>query len=182
MDAARDAGVELVEFAMPDLPYDALFAVVEAESAAAFEELTLSDRDDELRWQSGAAWPNTWRRARLISAVDLINVDRLRRRVMQEIDQAMTGMEAVIGPNFAGAMLTITNYTGHPQLAVKSGFNVINSRVPVGTEAADPDAVYRVPQTTSVWAPLFREEAALRLGLAIERRLGLTEDHPQQFL
>lgn len=180
--AARDAGVELVEFAMPDLPYDALFAVVEAESAAAFEELTLSNRDDELRWQANAAWPNTWRRARLISAVDLINVDRLRRRVMQEIDQAMSGMEAVIGPNFAGAMLTITNYTGHPQLAVKSGYNDVASRVPAGIEASDPEALYRVPQTTSIWAPLFREEAALRLGLAIERRLGVADDHPPQFL
>nr|WP_300527677.1 amidase [Maricaulis sp.] len=182
LDAARDAGVELVEFALPDLPYDALFAVVEAESAAAFEELTLSNRDDELRWQSGVAWPNTWRRARLISAIDLINVDRLRRRIMHEFDQAMTGLDAVIGPNFAGSMLTITNYTGHPQLAVKSGYNEIASRVPNGETAADPEALHRVPQTTSVWAPLFREDNALRLGLAIERRLGVAEDHPPLFL
>jgi hypothetical protein len=94
----------------------------------------------------------------------------------------MSGMEAVIGPNFAGAMLTITNYTGHPQLAVKSGYNDLASRVPAGIEASDPEALYRVPQTTSVWAPLFREDAALRLGLAIERRLGVAEDHPPQFL
>lgn len=181
LDAARAAGVELVEIALPDLPYDALFAVVEAESAAAFEELTLTDQDDDLRWQAPWAWPNTWRQARFISAIDLINVDRFRRQVMREMHTLFDGLDAMIGPNFAGAMLTITNYTGHPQLAIKSGFNDIASRAAFDVEPADPEALHRVPQTTSLWAPLFQEGNILALGREIENRLGVADMRPPLF-
>ena len=181
LDAARAAGVELVEIALPDLPYDALFAVVEAESAAAFEELTLTDQDDDLRWQAPWAWPNTWRQARFISAIDLINVDRFRRQVMREMHTLFDGLDAMIGPNFAGAMLTITNYTGHPQLAIKSGFNDIASRAAFDVEPADPEALHRVPQTTSLWAPLFQEGNILALGREIENRLGVADIRPPLF-
>lgn len=181
LDAARAAGVELVEIALPDLPYDALFAVVEAESAAAFEELTLTDLDDDLRWQAPWAWPNTWRQARFISAIDLINVDRFRRQVMREMHTLFDGLDAMIGPNFAGAMLTITNYTGHPQLAIKSGFNDIASRAAFDVEPADPEALHRVPQTTSLWAPLFQEGNILALGREIENRLGVADMRPPLF-
>ena len=181
LQAAREAGVELVEIELPDLPYDALFAVVEVESAAAFEELTLTDRDDELRWQAPWAWPNTWRQARFLSAVDLINVDRFRRQVMREMHAVFDGLDAIIGPNFAGAMLTITNYTGHPQLAIKSGFNEMPSRTAFQVEAADPEALHRVPQTTSLWAPLFQEANILALGREIEARLGVADIRPPLF-
>lgn len=181
LDAARAAGVELVEIALPDLPYDALFAVVEAESAAAFEELTLTDLDDDLRWQAPWAWPNTWRQARFISAIDLINVDRFRRQVMREMHTLFDGLDAMIGPNFAGAMLTITNYTGHPQLAIKSGFNDNASRAAFDVEPADPEALHRVPQTTSLWAPLFQEGNILALGREIENRLGVADMRPPLF-
>ncbi|WP_291896454.1 amidase [Maricaulis sp.] len=181
LEAARSAGVDLVEITLPDLPYDALFAVVEAESAAAFEELTLTDQDDDLRWQAPFAWPNTWRQARFISAIDLINVDRFRRQVMREMHTLFEGLDAMIGPNFAGAMLTITNYTGHPQLAIKSGFNEIASRAAFDVEPANPDTLYRVPQTTSLWAPLFQEGNILALGREIENRLGVADMRPPLF-
>lgn len=181
LQAARDAGVELVEVALPDLPYDALLAVVEAESAAAFEELTLTDQDDDLRWQAPWAWPNTWRQARFISAIDLINVDRFRRQVMREMHTVFDGLDAMIGPNFAGAMLTITNYTGHPQLAIKSGFNQLASRAAFDVEVQDSETLHRVPQTTSLWAPLFQEGNILALGREIEARLNVADIRPPLF-
>ena len=180
--AAREAGVELVEFSLPERPYDALLATVEAESAAAFETLTLSGADDTLVWQDPEAWPNTWRRARFISAVDYINIDRFRRQVMQEVSQAFDGLDAVIGPNFAGAMLVITNYTGHPQLAVRSGYSRQATRTIFGGPAEDAaETAYRVPQTTSLWAPLFEEGRMLALGREIERRLGVAAERPPEF-
>lgn len=182
LQAARDAGVELVEIELPSLPYDGLFAVVEAESAAAFEHLTLSGEDDSLVWQDSAAWPNTWRRARFISAVDLINVDRFRREVMEMMDGVMDGLDAMIGPNFANALLVITNYTGHPQLAFKSGYNALTTRSIFGDPAVDGAPTHRVPQTTSLWAPLFEEGNLIALGREIERRLGVSDDHPPAFL
>ena len=135
----------------------------------------------ELRWQAPWAWPNTWRQARFLSAVDLINVDRFRRQVMREMHAVFDGLDAIIGPNFAGAMLTITNYTGHPQLAIKSGFNEMPSRTAFQVEAADPEALHRVPQTTSLWAPLFQEANILALGREIEARLGVADIRPPLF-
>jgi Asp-tRNA(Asn)/Glu-tRNA(Gln) amidotransferase A subunit family amidase len=179
--AARDAGVELVEIELPQLPYDALLAVVEAESAAAFEHLTLSGEDDSLVWQVPAAWPNTWRRARFISAVDLINIDRFRREVMEMMDSVMDGLDAMIGPNFANALLLITNYTGHPQLAIKSGYNDLQTRTIFGDAEGSDTTTHRVPQTTSLWAPLFEEGTLIALGREIERRLGVADDHPPAF-
>tara|TARA_R110002072_G_scaffold55782_3_gene144998 strand:- start:3879 stop:5648 length:1770 start_codon:yes stop_codon:yes gene_type:complete len=181
LDAVRDAGVELVERSMPDLPYDALLATVEAEAAAAFEELTLSGQDDELVWQDPPAWPNTWRRARFISAVDLINVDRFRRQVMVATGEMFDGLDAMIGPNFAGAMLVITNYTGHPCLAVRSGYTQQPTRTIFGGAAGDSSTTYRVPHVTSLWAPLFEEGNLLALGRAIEDRLGIVDDRPEAF-
>ena len=179
--AARGAGVELVEIELPQLPYDALLAVVEAESAAAFENLTLSGEDDSLVWQVPAAWPNTWRRARFISAVDLINIDRFRREVMEMMDSVMDGLDAMIGPNFANALLLITNYTGHPQLAIKSGYNDLQTRTIFGDAEGSDTTTHRVPQTTSLWAPLFEEGTLIALGREIERRLGVADDHPPAF-
>lgn len=182
LDAARAAGVELVEISLPDRPYDALFAAVEAESAAAFEHLTLTDADDTLVWQDNAAWPNTWRRARFISAVDLINIDRFRRQVMQEMAGLFDGLDAIIGPNFAGAMLVITNFTGHPQLAFRSGFSEQPSRTIFGQARENGEASrFRVPQTTSLWAPLFEEGKLVALGREIERRLGIADERPSGF-
>ncbi len=181
LDAARDAGVELVEVSLPDLPYDTLLTAVEAESAAAFEHLTLSNEDDTLVWQDPPAWPNTWRRARFISAIDLINADRLRRRVMEEMDALFETVDALIAPNFAAGLLVITNYTGHPQLAIKSGYNDQPTRSIFGTAAGDDPQNHRVPQTTSLWAPLFEEGRLIALGREIEQRLGVSDDHPPEF-
>ena len=74
-------GLEPVEVAIPDWPYDDLNTILFAEAAAAFEELTLSGKDATLRMQVADAWPNTFRQARFLSAVDFVQTDRLRRAV-----------------------------------------------------------------------------------------------------
>lgn len=181
LEAARAAGVELVEIELPDLPYDALITNLEAEAAAAFEHLTLSNEDDTLVWQDPAAWPNTFRRARFISAVDMINADRMRRQVMQVMHDVFSDVDLIIGPNFANALLVITNFTGHPQLAIKSGFNELPTRSIFGDAVGETEQTHRVPQTTSLWAPLFEEGRLLALGRDIERRLNVTGERPPGF-
>lgn len=181
LQAVRDLGCELVEIEMPDLPYGALATVVEVEAAAAFEELTLTGRDDALRWQEPQAWPNTWRRARLRSAVDYINVDRFRRSVCEVMAGIFEQCDVVIGPNFASNMLLITNFTGHPGLIFRSGF-VDRSLNPLTASGAEPlDTTFRMPHGTSLWGPLFREDRLLQLGRAIESRLGMSDERPEQF-
>jgi Asp-tRNA(Asn)/Glu-tRNA(Gln) amidotransferase A subunit family amidase len=181
LEAARAAGVELVEITIPELPYNSLLMEVEAEAAAAFESLTLTNADDTMRWQSPQAWPNTWRRARFISAVDLINVDRFRRQVMGVMDDIFDGLDAMIGPNFAAGLLLITNYTGHPQLAFRSGFSNQATRSPVDGIEDEGGATFRVPQTTSLWGPLFEEGRMIALGRELEVRLGVSDERPTNF-
>ncbi|XBQ16138.1 MAG: amidase [Oceanicaulis sp.] len=181
LDAARALGVTLTPFDVDAEPWGSMLIQLEAEAAAAFENLTLDDLDDRLRWQDDAAWPNTWRRARFASAVDFVNADRLRRKAQIMMAEKMEDLDAVIGPNFAGGMLLITNYTGHPQLAFRSGFTDQPTRTLSGAPVAGPGQTFTVPHATSLWAPLFEEDTILALGAAIETRLDVAAIRPSQF-
>ena len=118
----------VVEARLPDLPYGALMNVVYAEAAAAFEQLTLTDADDTLTWQADGAWPNTFRKARFLSAVDHVQLDRLRYLVMQALDGLFREVDALIGPFMTGPMLVASNFTGHPCLHLRAGFADLPAR------------------------------------------------------
>jgi Asp-tRNA(Asn)/Glu-tRNA(Gln) amidotransferase A subunit family amidase len=176
--AVREIGVTLVEVSFPDLPLAALNQLVTIEAAAAFSELTLSNRDDTLKWQDDSAWPNSWRRAHLFPAVEMVQLERLRRRTMQAFDEIFCGVDALIGPNYAGGALVATNATGHPSLAVKAGFVEMPTRG-LRDEPVDPAGrKYRVPRTLSLWSRLFREDVLIALGHALEEKLGVADEHP----
>ena len=178
IDVAKGLGARLLPFTLPDLPSDPLSLQLTAEAAAAFEDLTLSGRDDELTWQDPEAWPNSFRGARFISAVDLIQVDRLRRLWMQAMHEAFADVDVVIGPSFSSGMLTPTNYTGHPCLAMRCGFDTTKPRTLFDSEA-NPDApTARTPVAISLWAPLFREGPMLAFGRALEQALGVATERP----
>ena len=183
LDVARALGVELVE-TRPDLnglPVDSLFSILEVEAAAAFEHVTLDNSDDELRWQGDNAWPNTFRRARFHSAIDILNADRVRRRAMEIVHTTFEGVDAMIGPNLANQMLLLTNFTGQPQLIFRSGFE---DRVPTalfGSDEPAPTEPISLPHGTSLWAPLFKEDTILALGHELETRLGVATTRPTAF-
>jgi len=181
LNVARSLGVELVPIEIEDAPYAAMLIQLECEAAAAFEEITLENLDDQLRWQSDAAWPNTFRRARFASAVDMVNADRLRRKAMQTMAEVFEGVDAIIGPNFASGMLTLTNFTGHPQLAFRSGFLDLPTRPAFGGVEDSSGQTHSVPYASSLWAPLFEEGTLLSLGAQIEARLGVADTQPQAF-
>lgn len=193
LDAARALGLTLVPLTRPDLPYDALMATLFAEAAAAFEPLTLHDDDDRLTWQEPGAWPNTFRKARFLSAVDHVQLDRLRRRVMRDMDAAFRDVDAIIGPCLAGPLLIITNFTGHPCLAMRSGFrqsptrnelSLAKARLDQGADGHGPE--HTVPHAVSLYGRLFDEGTILRIGAALELRLDVAgrrpplEDFPQE--
>ncbi len=178
IEAAKALGVQLRDFRMPGLPAAPLVQQLLAEAAAAFEEMTLSGQDDRLTWQEEAAWPNTFRAARFLSAIDLIQIDRLRRRWMEALDAAFDGFDAVIGPSFSSGLLTPTNFTGHPCLVMRSGFEETRPRTIFG-ETAEPDAPpAQTPVSISLWAPLFRESPMLQIGQALEATLGVAGIRP----
>jgi len=184
--AARRLGIEVVEVSLPDLPYDALMNILYAEAAAAFEELTLTGTDDTLTWQDDGAWPNTFRKARFLSAVDHIQLDRLRYQVMQALDGLFSQVDALIGPFMTGPMLIASNFTGHPCLHLRAGFLEAGSRglASLGAgklttgEEDHSGQTFTVPQGISLWGKLFDEGTILNLGMALERELDVAGRRP----
>ena len=89
LEAVKKLGMTAVPVALPDWPYDSLNIILFAEAAAAFEEITLDHRVDQLKMQVPDAWPNTFRQSRFLSAVDFVQADRLRRKVATMIARVM---------------------------------------------------------------------------------------------
>lgn len=183
LEAVGRLGVKLVKQKLPDLPWEALLPILMAESAASFEELTLSHRDDELSMQVADAWPNLWRRSRFLSAVDFVQADRLRRRAMQEMDKLFGEVDAMVGPSLAGPMLVVTNYTGHPSLTLRTGFTTIDKlRSDFAVEKPAPiSPPARVPHGITFYGRLYGEGTILRLGRALEEQAGVWRERPPGF-
>jgi Asp-tRNA(Asn)/Glu-tRNA(Gln) amidotransferase A subunit family amidase len=117
----RSIGADLVPVEIPELDYDAMRFILTAEAAAAFDELTRSGRDELLVAQGRGAWPNTFRTARLIPAVEYINANRARTLAMQRWHELFTSVDVVVTPTF-GNQLVATNLTGHPAVILPNGF------------------------------------------------------------
>ena len=180
LEAARDLGLEPVPLTRPDLPWEGLRGILDAEAAAAFEVPTLDGRIATLARQDAAAWPNSFRAARFLSAVDHVQLDRLRRLAMQAMDAAFAGVDAVLGPALVGPMAVITNFTGHPCLCLPAGFRSLPPR-PAVWEAASPGAPARdVPHGVCLWGRLFDEGPMLAIGRALEEQLAVSGVRPPE--
>jgi Asp-tRNA(Asn)/Glu-tRNA(Gln) amidotransferase A subunit family amidase len=185
LETAKQLGLELVPLTHADLPYDTLMSTLFAEAAASFEDLTLENRDDELTWQDPGAWPNTFRKARFLSAIDHIQLDRLRRLVMQVMDEKFRAVDAIIGPALAGPMLVITNFTGHPSLIMRTGFrqsetrsalSLARGKIEQGSPTAGP--AHTIPHGLCLYGRLFDEGAICEIGRGLESVLGASDRRP----
>ena len=116
-------GLNLIPIELPEFPTQALSFVLQAEAAAAFDELTRSNEDDQLVRQVKNAWPNVFREARFIPAVEYINANRARTLLNQKMSELMEKIDVYIIPSFYGDNLLRTNLTGHPCVVVPNGFN-----------------------------------------------------------
>ena len=179
IDAAKSLGAETGVFTLPELPQAPLVQQLFAEAASAFEDLTLSGADDELVWQDADAWPNTFRAARFLSAVDLMQIDRLRRLWMEKLHEAFETFDVVIGPSFSSGMLTPTNFTGHPCLVMRAGFREQATRAFFNADKPLNEEVTEVPGSISLWAPLFGEGPMLAFGRQLEAALGVADRSPE---
>jgi Asp-tRNA(Asn)/Glu-tRNA(Gln) amidotransferase A subunit family amidase len=120
----RGLGINLIPVSLPDLPYDAMRIILTAEAAAAFDELTRSDRDKEMVQQGRFDWPNTFRTARFIPAVDYVNANRVRSTAIRAWDELMQTVDVIVTPTGAANLpqLVATNLTGHPAVILPNGF------------------------------------------------------------
>ncbi|MGC8518899.1 MAG: amidase [Steroidobacteraceae bacterium] len=182
----KSLGLETVAVALPDWPYDSLNTILFAEAAAAFEELTLSGGVDQMRMQTPDAWPNTFRQARFLSAVDAVQADRFRRRVAQQMQTLFEKVDLLIVPSLRDEMLTIGNFTGYPSLTVRAGFiEITQARSDWAPDPKRPlphfDPPRRVPHSVTLVGRLFDEGALGRVGLALERALNVEQARPPGF-
>jgi len=186
LETARKAGMVPVEVSIPDWPYDSLDVILFAESAAAFEDLTLSRQVDRLKAQVPDAWPNTFRQSRFLSAVDFVQCDRLRRKVANEMARVFSDVDLLLVPSLRDEMLTITNFTGHPSLTLRAGFvKVSEARSDWAPDPANPLPKFspprRVPHGVTLIGRLFDEGTLVRAGLALERGFNVADERPPGF-
>ena len=186
LDAVRKAGMVPVEVAIPDWPYDSLNLILFAEAAAAFEELTLSRGVDQLKVQVPDAWPNVFRQARFLSAVDFVQTDRFRRSVANEMARVFSQVDLLLVPSLRDEMLTISNFTGHPALTLRAGFVEISAAR--SDWAPDPNkpvrtfpAPRRVPHGVTLIGRPFDEGTLGRAGIALEHIFGVVNERPPGF-
>jgi Asp-tRNA(Asn)/Glu-tRNA(Gln) amidotransferase A subunit family amidase len=124
LEVIRKLGYDPEPVELPTgLPISAIRIMLSTEGAAAFDQLTRENIDDQLTDQSKGAWPNTFRAARFIPAVEYINASRARRQLIEEYNKKLGEYDVIISPTFANGQLLTTNLTGHPCLVVPNGFN-----------------------------------------------------------
>lgn len=116
-------GVTLTPIELPKLPVNDIAFMLSAEAAAAFDDLTLSHRDEQLVRQVKNAWPNVFRSARFIPAVEYIQASRARTLVIQDMDERLRNIDVYLAPPFEGDNLLLTNLTGHPCVVLPNGFD-----------------------------------------------------------
>jgi Asp-tRNA(Asn)/Glu-tRNA(Gln) amidotransferase A subunit family amidase len=186
LEVARKLGMKLIEVSLPDWPYDSLNLILFAEAAAAFEELTLSHKVDQLKAQVPDAWPNCFRQSRFLSAVDFVQADRMRRKVALEMARVFSEVDLLLVPSLRDEMLVITNNTGHPSLTIRAGFvEVSEARSDWAPDPQHPLPKFspprRVPHGITLIGQLFKEGTLCQAGMALERAFGVSEERPPNF-
>jgi Asp-tRNA(Asn)/Glu-tRNA(Gln) amidotransferase A subunit family amidase len=134
LETFRKLGANVEEVQFPDstiYPVDIMNPIINAESAAAFDELTRSNRDDLIERQDKDFWPNGFRTSRFIPAVEYINANRHRYTLIDTLNKFMKQYDVVIVPSFSGNQLAMTNLTGHPVVVFPIGFSENGSPISI---------------------------------------------------
>jgi len=186
LETVKKLGMVPVEVTLPDWPYDSLNIILFAEAAAAFEDLTISHKVDELKMQVSDAWPNTFRQSRFLSAVDFVQADRLRRKVALEMARVMCEVDVLLVPSLRDEALVIPNFTGHPSLTLRAGFvEVTEARSDWAPDPKHPLPKFatsrRVPHGVTLIGRLFEEGTLAEVGMAMERVFGVAAERPAGF-
>ncbi len=167
LDVYRKLGAQLIPVDFPDSTvynFDIVGIIISAECAAQFDEFTRSDLDDMMTRQRKNDWPNQFRTARFIPAVEYINAYRHRYLLMQKVNEVISKYDAFICPTNAGNQLAITNLTGHPALCFPTGFNK-----------------NKLPTSITLIGKLYDEAALLAIAKAFQDATEFNKLHPEMF-
>ena len=132
----KEMGVKLIPVEMPKFPYQSMVTMLSAEAAAAFDELTRTGRDKLLTSQKPFDWPNAFRSARFIPAVEYIQASRARRLAMDAVAKVFDGLDVIVAPT-GSDQLVITNLTGHPAVILPNGFRGDDAPKPATDDPGD---------------------------------------------
>jgi Asp-tRNA(Asn)/Glu-tRNA(Gln) amidotransferase A subunit family amidase len=167
LDVYRSLGADIKAVEFPDstaMPSNYVGIILNAESAAAFDELTRTNRDDLIERQDKNFWPNSFRAARLVPAVEYINANRYRYNLCKTINEFMKDYDVVIVPSFARQQLSITNLTGHPVVVMPMGFSQNGS-----------------PLSITLIGNLYDEATILAAAKAYQDKTDFNKKHPDKF-
>ncbi len=120
----QNKGINLIPIQTPDsMPYPVFDIILRAEAGAFFDQLILERRDVDMVQQSKRSRANSLRQSRFIPAVEYLQANRHRKRLIEAMDDVFEQVDVLISPTFGGRQLLITNLTGHPSIALPNGFN-----------------------------------------------------------
>jgi Asp-tRNA(Asn)/Glu-tRNA(Gln) amidotransferase A subunit family amidase len=163
----KEMGAQLIPFTFPDSLHgdEMLSLIIGAESAAAFDHLTISSKDDEMVQQNKDRWPNTFRTSQFVPAVAYINACRVRYQIMKKMDPLIDEYDVIITPPETGDQLAITNLTGNPSITLPNGFL--------------PDGM---PASITFIGKHFGEATLLAFAKAYQEHTGYYLKHPSGYL
>jgi len=168
LETYRTLGANVQAINFPDstmYPVNLVSIILNAESAAAFDELTRTNRDDLIERQDKDFWPNSFRAARTIPAVEYINANRYRSILCKSMNDFMKNYDVLIVPSFGGRQLSMTNLTGHPVVCMPIGFNQNGS-----------------PLSITLIGNLYDEATILAAAKAFQDKTDFNKKHPEKFL
>nr|WP_295771668.1 amidase [Rhodoferax sp.] len=186
LEQLRSLGMAPTPVQLPDWPYQSLNTILFAEGAAAFEDIMQDGRAKQLKVQVPDAWPNMLRQARFLSAVDLVQADRLRRKVAVEMARIFSQVDVMLVPSLRDEMLTISNHTGHPSLTLCTGsVQISEARSDWAPDPAHPLPKFATPRTVphgvTLIGRLFGEGTLASIGMALEKVAGVAAQRPSGF-
>jgi Asp-tRNA(Asn)/Glu-tRNA(Gln) amidotransferase A subunit family amidase len=176
-------GFDLQEVELPDLPLDAISLLLNAEAAAAFDDLTRSGRDQLLTEQGPDDWPNIFRAARFYPAVEYIQANRARTLAMRRMAQLFEEVDIIVAPSNSDSQLMITNLTGHPAVILPNGFRGADAPKPPAVDTGEDDTIGGpgTPVSLTFLGRLYDDSTLLAFAAAYQQKTGFQNAHPPGF-
>jgi Asp-tRNA(Asn)/Glu-tRNA(Gln) amidotransferase A subunit family amidase len=180
LDKLRSMGVNLVPLSLPDLPYGAMTALLTAEAAAAFDDLTTTGRDRLLTEQAAEDWPNDFRVSRFYPAVEYIQANRARTLAIREVSKLFDEVDVIVASTNSD-QLVVTNLTGHPACIVPNGLRGSDAPTPPKVDTGDDDQIGGpgTPVSITFLAGHYNDAKLCAFARAYQEATGFQKLHPK---
>ena len=180
IEKLRSMGVTPIPIELPKLPFGPISALLTAEAATAFDDLTMTGRDRLLTEQGIEDWPNQFRIARLYPAVEYIQANRARTLVVRQMSELFEKVDIIVTPS-TDAQLIATNLSGHPAMILPNGFRGADAPKPPEIDDGDHDDIGGpgTPVSLTFLAGHYQEEKLAAFAHAYQQATGFHKLHPK---